>query len=141
MIESVKARLRAQLGDQLKLVGGAADFQAAAENNPAATPACFVFSLGEKPEPSKFTGALLQHVQTAVSIVLVVRNLSDSNGAAAVADVEELRRKVKGVVYGWAPQEGHDPLERGDSNLLAFKNGHAWWQDIYLTAYYDRSEL
>lgn len=140
MIEQIKARIK-NLVPEIKLVGGAADFQSAVESNPVTTPACYVFSLGESPMPSQFAGALLQRVRASVAVVLVVKNLSDSKGVAALGDIDVLRKKVKKVIYGWEPAEGLEPLERGDSNLLAFRDGHAWWQDVYLTSYFDRSEL
>ena len=34
-----------------------------------------------------------------------------------------------------------DALERSRSHLLAFRDGHMWWQDGYTTAFYDRSQL
>ncbi|MYM80538.1 hypothetical protein GTP44_01005 [Duganella sp. FT50W] len=140
MIENIKARLR-ELVPEIKQVGGAADFQSAVESNPTVTPACYVFSLGEAPAPSQFAGRLIQRVRASVGIVLVVKNLTDAKGVAALEDTDALRNKVKQVVYGWRPADGNDPLERGDSNLLAFRDGHVWWQDIYLTSYIDRSEI
>ena len=136
LIERIKATVPA-----FKFVGAAADFQAAAENCPAVTPACFVFSLGENPAPNALGDILLQHVQAAVGVVLVVRNLTDAKGVAAGIDMEALRKLVKAQVFGWTATPDLAPFERGASDLLAWRAGHLWWQDIYLTSYYDRSEL
>lgn len=141
MIESIKTKLGELVPEgALKMVGGAPEFQASAERNPTATPACYVFLLGEAASPSELAGATLQSVRASVSVTLCVKNLSDSKGVAAMADLELLRKQVRNKIYGWEPVEGYDPMERGDSALLAFRDGHVWWQDIYLTSYFDRSE-
>lgn len=124
----------------LKLVGGAADFQVASEAKPTVTPACFVILLEDYPGPSNTT-SLIQRVEVSVGIVLVVRNVTDNKGAAALQDLEVLRSAVKQVLLGWEPDQGYDPYERGPGRLMAFRDGHMWWMDIYKTAYFDRSVL
>jgi hypothetical protein len=140
MIDALKARIKATV-PAIKFVGEAADFQSAAESNPKVTPACFVIALEEMPAPNQMGDILIQKVQATVGIVLVVRNLSDSKGAAARSSMDAIRKLVKDQVYGWQATSALDPFERGSSHLLAFRDGHVWWQDIYLTSYYDRSVL
>ena len=137
-IDVVKAKL-AEV-NALKFIGEAADFQAAAENNPTITPAAYVIEMGETPEPNKLGDIIIQKVSTSVGIVLVVKNLTDAKGVAAGADMRILKREVKDKLYGFVPGEGCAPFERGNGHLLAFQKGHMWWQDLYLTSYYDRSE-
>lgn len=124
----------------IKLVGGVADFQSAAEANPNATPACFVFLMDERPGPSQ-TDVLIQRVEATIGVVFVVKNLRPKGGSIDASGLNELRASVKKHLFGWQPSEAFDPFERGASRLLSFRDGHAWWQDLYLTAYYDRSEL
>ena len=124
-----------------KLVGGAIDFQAAVESNPKAVPACFVIPMREQPGPSIAADILQQKVTVTIGVILVVRNLGDQIGAAAGADLEQLRRAVREQLYGWTPDPVFDPFERGMGQLLAFRDGHAWWQDLFTTSYYDRSVL
>ena len=140
MIDEIKARIAATV-PMLKLVGEAADFQSAVETNPTLTPACFVYLLEEKPEPCATGNLLIQRVHAGVGVVLVVKNLKDNKGVAARGDMETLRKLVKAALFGWQPTTGLDPLERGNGFLLAFRDGHMWWQDSFLTQYYDRSEL
>lgn len=139
MIDNTATRVRTEV-PALKLVGGAADFQTASENKPTVTPACFVIPLEDYPGPSNTT-SLTQRVEASVGIVLVVRNVTDNKGDAARQDLEVLRGTVKGKLLGWEPAEGCDPYERGPGRLMAFKDGHMWWLDIYKTAYFDRSVL
>lgn len=140
MIADFVAYLQASV-PALKQVGAAAQFQSAVESNPKATPAAFVISLGDDPGASAMADQIIQRVATTLGVVLVVRNLSDSKGVAAGEDMEALRAAVKAALLGWQPAPEYDPLQRGRGTLLAFKDGHMWWQDIYLTASYDRSVL
>lgn len=123
----------------LKLVAGAAAFQAAAESHPTALPAAFVFTLEEAAGESPVAPDVIQRVTASIGVVLVVRNVGDSRGSASGQDMETLRAAVKAQLLGWAPATGHDPLTRSRSHLLAFRDGHMYWQDIYTTSHFDRS--
>ena len=125
----------------LKLVGGSVAFQAAAEANPTATPAAFVIPINENPAPGAAVSIVIQRVEVGVGVVLVVNNASDHQGAAAGVDMVTLTKAVRAVLLGWQPTGDLDPIERGPGALLAFRDGHMWWQDIYTSAYYDRSVL
>jgi len=140
MISEVVTYLQAAV-PALKQVGAAAQFQAAVESNPRATPAAFVIPLSEDPGPSTMADQVIQRVATSFGVVLVVKNLTDNKGVAASQDLEVLRKEVKAALLGWQPAPEFDPLQRGRGVLLTFKDGHMWWQDIYLTTTYDRSIL
>lgn len=138
MIDAVIARLEANV-PLLKHVGGAAQFQNAAESLPKGTPAAFVIPLEENPGNSAMGDLVIQRVSVTLGVILVVRNVSDPKGVAARQDMEALRAAVKTALLGWQTTPDYDPLARGRSGLLAFKDMHMWWQDIYLTSYIDRS--
>ena len=140
MIADIVTRLQATV-PALKLVGGAALFQSAAEHNPKATPAAYVIPLAEDPAPNHMGNVLIQRVTLRVGVILVTRNLADATGAAASQDMGLMRKLVKAQLYGWQPSSELDPLERGRSGLLAFRDGHMWWQDIYVTSTLDKSTL
>jgi hypothetical protein len=140
MIDAVIARLAGSVS-LLKMTGGAAQFQNAAETNPKVTPAAFVIPLGEDPGASAMGDMVIQRVAATIGVILVVRNVSDIKGEAARQDMEMLRAAVKASLLGWQPSGEYDPLQRGRSGLLAFKDMHMWWQDIYTTSYIDRSVL
>lgn len=137
MIDAIKTHLQPVLG--LKLIGEAMDFQSAVETKPPVTPAVYVMTMGEKPGPV-VTDVMIQQVRVAVGIVFVVRNLTDNKGVAARVDLEALRQGVRDQLYGWCAAPELAPFERGEGNLLAFKEGHLWWQDIFYTSYFDRSK-
>lgn len=139
MIAEVIARLKATV-PALKLVGGAADLQAAVEVNPPATPAVFVIPVEDSPGARFAADVTMQRVTTVVGLVLVVKNLADKHGAAAATDMEALRQAVRDQVYGWQARPELDPFERGPGKHLAFRDGHVWWQDTLVTSYIDRSK-
>lgn len=138
MISETIGRIRDNVGT-VKLIGGAAQFQAAAQANPRAVPAVFVIPLEENPSPNEVDSFVIQRVAVTIGVILVVRNVSDTTGEAAGEDMETLRKAVKDQLLGWQPSAEYDPLERGRSGLLTFKDSHMWWQDIYLTTFIDRS--
>jgi hypothetical protein len=140
MIDAVIAQLQASV-PLLKLVGGAAQFQNAAESLPKVTPAAFIIPLEENPSGSAMGDLVIQRVAVTLGVILAVRNVTDTKGVAARQGMEALRAAVKAVLLGWQPTADYDPLERGRSGLLAFKDMHMWWQDIYTTSYIDRSVL
>ena len=140
MIAETIARLQADV-PTLKLVAGAAGFQKASETNPAATPAAFVFLVRDVAGPNPVAPDVHQRVGAEIAVVLVIKNVADPQGNAAGQDMDTLRGEVKAVLLGWPPAAGCDALERGTGNLLAFREGHLWWQDTYNTAFYDRSVL
>lgn len=139
MIAAIIERIRQGVPD-LKLVGGSVQFTAAAERQPTAVPACFVLTHSELPGPPAAANLLIQRVRIDIGIVLVVRNVSDTTGQAAALDTEQLRQKVKDQLYGWMPAGAQEPLSRGPGQLLAFREGHVWWQDIYSTSYIDKAK-
>lgn len=142
LIVDIIARLDAdKAASGLKIVGGAAQFQAAAETKPLATPAAYVMLLEESPGESEMASDLIQLVRVTVGVVLAERNVADAKGAAAAADMESLRNKVKAQLFGFSPSQSFAPLQRGPGKLLAFSDGLMWWQDTYFTSYYERSVL
>jgi hypothetical protein len=140
MIETTIDRIKTNV-TSLKLVAGAAGFQAAAESNPKATPAVFVIPLEENPGPSEMADVVIQRVRIKIGVIFVIRNLSDPKGAAAKEDLDALRNLVKAELLGWQPDAAYGPCERGPGALLAFRDGHMWWQDIYQSSFYERSVL
>lgn len=140
MIDEIIARLeadKAALG--LKLVAGAAAFARAAEANPTATPAAYVIPLDESPGAPPFSGDDIQKIDVMVGVVLALSNVADAKGAAAHTDLQTLRDAVKASLLGWAPATGYATLSRGRSTMMAFRDGHLWWQDIYLSSFYERN--
>ncbi|MBP9800650.1 MAG: hypothetical protein KBD39_11105 [Sterolibacterium sp.] len=140
MIDLSEVRTQLATVAALRRVAGAAEFQAAANAHPLAGPAAYVMLLGESPGASPLANAMLQRVEVSIGIALAVRNVADSTGAAAGDALDDLRAAMTAALLGWTPTDA-EPLYRGQGQLLAFKDGWLWWQDIWHTAYYERSVL
>lgn len=136
MIAAIISRLKAEVST-LKTVEGAAGFQKASESNPTATPAAFVFLVNESADDLEcIDEPIVQHVSVTLSVVLVVRHVGDSRGAAAGIDMETLRQAVLQALYGYRANAAQEPLARHQSTLIAFRDGHMWWQETFVTGYF-----
>jgi hypothetical protein len=135
VIAAIIARLIAQV-PALKMVGSAAAFQQASETNPRATPAAYVFTVDESADENSLGDPMIQKIEVTLAIVLVVRQVGDTLGAGAGADMDSLRVDVLAALLGYRPSTGHDPLARRQSALLAFRDGHMWWQETWSTRYF-----
>ena len=136
MITETATLLRTTV-EQLRLVGGSIEFEAAAASAPAVMPAAFVIPLGEDPRPSQGANFIRQQIRTSLGVVLAVKNVADTKGEAAQADLTTLRIAVQAALLGWSRTDA-EPLERGAGRLLGFKNSVLYWQDVYHTNIYAR---
>lgn len=132
------ARLRSQV-TTLKLVGGAADFSAAAESLKQ-KPAAFVLPNSERAGESK-TGTLVTSQYNAVrfAVVIAVQNLRDARGENAQAGLRTIRMAIATALHGWQPESEFDPIEYGSGRLLQLNDQVVWYQDEFVTGHLLRS--
>lgn len=133
MITEIIARLQSQV-PSLKLVAGAAEFGAASAANPLATPAAYVLRLSERGSESLTLARVEQRIGVEIGVVIALRDAADPLGAAANADLEALRASVRTALLGWVAPTC-DPFIYAAGGLLAFRDGHLWWQDSFHTVY------
>ncbi|MBL8500041.1 MAG: hypothetical protein JNL77_05545 [Nitrosomonas sp.] len=131
-------RLKDQV-TSLKLVGGAADLDAAAESLKQ-KPAAFVLPNAEHASVSK-TGTMVVNQKNTVrfAIVLAVQNLRDARGENAQADLLSLRADIMTALLGREPDEDFMPIEYAGGRLLQLADRVLWWQDEFVTANHLRS--
>lgn len=132
MIEQVIARVDAQV-PQFKLVGEAADFQAAAEINPTAGPACFIFMTGESGIDNATTGRPRQRVHVNFAVVYAVKNVKDVKGKGNTQTLAPLKEAVRNALVGWMPTTAIDRIQFVSGNQMAFRQGWQWWMDTFKT--------
>lgn len=133
MIGNITARLGTV--SVLKLIGEAADFQAASDKNPNVGPAAYVFSTGDSAPTSGAVGVVRQKVVETVAVVYAIRNVASKAGAGNSASMRALSQDCRKALIGWQPDNGCDPLEFVSGNLLAFRDGWQWWMDTFRTQY------
>lgn len=123
---------------ELRVVAGAAAITAAQEDLKT-TPAAYVIPLGEQAARNALVGGgHSQQVSVRFGVVLAARNVRDARGQAGHEELERLREAAKSALIGWAPDADHDPIELARGQLLALTDTILWWQDEYLTSYYER---
>lgn len=120
----------------LRLVGGAAEV-AQAFSGLTAMPAAFVLPARETAGESPWgTQQTQQQVTAEFAVVVAVRNLTDSEGAAAVESLEPVREGVRAALLGWSPDvDTVEACEFVDGDLVSFDAGTVWWQDRYRARY------
>jgi hypothetical protein len=139
MIAEVIDRLRTTV-PELRLVLGAAEYAALTAPPPVASqPAAYVMPLGSAPGQNQLATGIRQRVQETVGVVLLVGNLRDARGGAAVSDLEALYTLVRGALVGWVPQPGWEAMQLAPARLLDFASGLAAWQETFTTAHQIRA--
>lgn len=137
-IPSILDRLM-ETGTPFRMCGGAAAL-ADVKDRPTAIPAVFAFTSSELSSASERTGRIIQRTAATIGIVLVTQNLSQGNNAAAINDVEELRKYCRRKLVGFLPDGMADPLEHVAGELQQVIGGTVWFEDAYSTAYYTEEE-
>jgi len=131
----ITTRLREQLTG-FKAIGGAADLDAAAEGA-VATPSAFVIPLADSARPNGLIGTHHQELTEAFAVILVVANLRDARGDAALQTLAPLRLQVRQALAGWVPvaAEG-EPVQIAGGRLLRMADARLWWSDEFAVKTY-----
>lgn len=143
---SINAEIQQRLKDidppVFRLVDGAAAYAALA-GEPKAMPAAYVVTEEEvSGENERMTGAVLQRTEADIAVIIVTRNVADSSGAAAAADIEVLKEKVRRQLVGFVPTGSQDgePITHTSGNLLRMKSGVVWQRELFGAAYYQEEQ-
>lgn len=137
-LTSIAARLR-EKAVALKQVGGATDL-ATAQRNLVVSPAAFVMPSRDMPNANAFGNQLVEQVvPTEFAVVLVIKNVSDPRGMAAIDALEPVRVAVRDALLNWTPEGAEMGCEYGGGELVDFRDGVLWWTDAYRTQYTIRS--
>jgi hypothetical protein len=135
-IADVIARLTATV-PALRLVGNAADLQAALKTPPLTTPAAFVLGAEKGDVPRGDTGRLVQMIQVAVQVVLWVSNYAGGGGGSgARTEMDSLQTLVRTALINWTPDaDAFDVLNFQADRDESFAAGNLISQTIFRTRY------
>lgn len=137
-LDAVAQRIRSQC-PSFKLVAGAVDFERA-QKGLTTLPAAFVLFAQAKAESSPFMdGVVQQQVGFDFSVALAVRNLADSQGKAAVDELQPVCQPLLDALLGWAPSADCTGCEFSEARLLDFINGVLWVGTVFSTTTVIRS--
>lgn len=137
--DPIRDRLRDELPNDWRLIGGAADQRAAEDSKTPATPACFVVIANDRPRsPTSASGRFIQPVTGAWGVLTAVRDYRASErGAGESEELIQRIREVRNALLGWKHPDGNGTTTHlgGPGRLLMFKNSVLWWQDIFAAEY------
>lgn len=135
---SIIDQLRQHCGTAIRQYGGAAEFAALPDNGPNAVPAVFVVPLHDTPSANQLETGIMQRVTCQFGAILAVRNLRDGVGGAASDELGPLRRLVRDALLGWIAPGCDEVITLGPGRVLQLNNQVLWYQDDFVTAYYER---
>lgn len=138
----IQVRLRAEV-QQLRLVGGRADYAAARSLKDYQAPCAYVVLAREKgarpPAPSGLPkpGAQLpvrQVVSVTFGVVVVVRNYREQYGDQISDELLEIVGAVRGALCGFVPDvPGAAPCQWIQGDIQDYSDATALWVDVYQT--------
>lgn len=121
-----------------RLVGNAADLEAARVTPPNAVPAIYILCEENGDKSIGATGLPMQNVAVVVKFVMWVRN---AGGAArVVAAMAEFEREVRRVFFGWRPSSEFRPFTVRASGMDQCIGDHLIRQLLMSTSYRHTTE-
>lgn len=137
IVAQIIQRLLDTEGSPFALVEGAAQLASLGAGRPNAVPAAYVYVTEEAAaENERATGPALQRMEIDVTVLVIVENVSDGQGAAASADVEAVKGFARAALLGWEPPAAGDIVSIVGGRLVRAKDGLVWWELMFATATY-----
>lgn len=127
----ITTRLQAEASDVFKIIGTAAEYDAAAESL-AAAPAVFVIEQDDGADPPVLCGVVEQSVVVRLACVIAVKLQRDTRGEGGRSALQTARGAVRAALMGWVPDAATgEPITYVGGQMLDFLPGTIWWQDVY----------
>ena len=126
-------RLRAQSMPPLAMVEAAASVAAALDRPPEATPAAYVLWQDDDPAANRLANAVRQTVDSNWAVMVAMRNVSDGRGAAAAADLDDVKTAVRTALLGWQAPSASGVFIYLAGGFAGTDDSHAWFQLSYQT--------
>lgn len=123
MLDQIADRLVGKAG--LRTVGGAIGL-AAIETAPA-TPAAYVFPIGDDAGPNRAGTGHSQPVTTTVGVLLILRAVGNAQGGRARDVVTVMRDAINRELAGWQPEGADAPIDYAGGVLVDVRPGEIWW--------------
>ncbi|AMG01352.1 phage tail terminator protein [Vibrio harveyi] len=91
----------------------------------------FVYSQGERSEPDvRGAGPYLQTVTETIGVLVVAKVVNNNK-----FDFEPIRKTLRQRLFGWSPNEEHEPFWLGGGRLMNVQKGQVTWLETYITQY------
>jgi hypothetical protein len=135
IVADVITRLKAMSPQPFRIIAGALEL-AAVREQPAATPAAYVFIEAEAAADNRaMTGAVEQRVETDLAVVIVASNVADAAGGALAGDIETLKARVRNALVGFLPASGSDIITYASAEIVRMRGGFAACQLTFSAPY------
>jgi len=134
-LSEVIQRLRAKV-PLAKIIGTAADLEAAVDVPPNAQPAVYVL-MDERGGQSKYSGqATIQNVDVTVKIIRLVRSVAgEKRGSGAREKADELTAQIRAALIGWTPGSAFQALTLMSGRDDRYRAGWLAGQEHFQTSY------
>lgn len=133
----ILTRISEQMPD-LRQVTAAATLPLAIEAIKTFPAACVFMPRGEAAKNTA-VNAINQSVADNFFVILAVKNVRDMHGAAAAAEIDEMRPRLSAALLGWPVASGYNPIEYAGYQMLHYKEGLMLWADHFKTGHYARA--
>ena len=138
-IAPVIARIKSQVTVLANRVQLATSLEAITADGIKGYPCAYLFTPAERADANALLNYISQRMEDTFGVLLIVRNVSDSRGDAAYAELDALRPLLRTALLGWTYADGVRPIECVGGELLYAKDGLVIWNDKFKTDYYARA--
>lgn len=124
-----------------KHVGGASNVRQAISQNIPHDSVCYIVPLSETPMGNSRdvdVGCPVQEVNITIGILIGIKNFNDDTGFKSIELLDAQKIAVRETFYGWKPDDEHDPMLLGKSELVHFSNTGLWWVQRFMTTTWQR---
>ncbi len=101
---------------------------------PRAVPAVLVFPMADAPRENRAGRAgTVQPVSSRIGVIHVVPAANAPHGKGAEAPTGTAVKFTRGILLGWTPEGGNEPLQLAAGRLTGIEQGRVYWLDEYTT--------
>lgn len=129
IVQEIIERLTSDSGSPFALVEGAASL-ASIKDSPPQCPAAYVLIKEEASAENSRMNGVLQRTELDVAVVLFADNVSDANGAGAMADIDVLKAAVRARLIGWQPASAVEAMTNVGGSLARARGGLVVWEMV-----------
>lgn len=138
IVDEIIEQLKSDPTGPFAIIEGAASL-AAIKDSPPQCPAAYVLIKEEASAENTRLNGVLQRTELDVAVVLFADNVSDATGAAAMADIDNLKRAVKARLIGWQPASAQEPMTNVGGSLARARGGLIVWEMVLGAVTYEEA--
>ncbi|SJM96023.1 phage tail terminator protein [Crenothrix polyspora] len=138
-LDLIVERLKSEVPVLHNRVYGSADLDATESGAMPKVPSVYIIPVQETAK-SNLTHPLghSSMIIAEFALVIVVRNVANNYGAFSHRELEDVRKSIRCVLYGWQANEMAKPVDFLRGRIVDYKNNTLRWMDIYSARFYER---